>query len=172
MDNFISNLMDRYDQGLLTRRELIQGLAMLVGASNLAAAAPAAQQAVSPVQATSLSHVSIRVKDVDRSVEWYKKVFGLTFSRSLHRPTYTVDMRVGDKEAFVIREGKPTGCDHFGFGTTKFDRPTVIAQLKKMGIEAIPGNEPFGLHILDPDGFPVQFGGCGDELEDKACPPS
>src|SRR5579864_6393082 len=58
MENIISNLLGRYERGTLTRRELIQGLAMLAVASGTVLAADTG------FAATSINHVSIQVSDI------------------------------------------------------------------------------------------------------------
>jgi hypothetical protein len=51
MENLISNLVRRYELGSLTRRELIQSLAMLTAATGTASAAG--------FRASSIDHVSV-----------------------------------------------------------------------------------------------------------------
>ena len=55
METIISNLVTRFERGALTRRELIQALAMLAAASGTAAAVP--QEA--GFKGVKIDHVSI-----------------------------------------------------------------------------------------------------------------
>ena len=66
MEAIISDLVNRFEKGALTRRGLIQGLAMLTAAG------------VSPAQDTGLKgvkidHISIQVSDLPRAIAFYEK---------------------------------------------------------------------------------------------------
>ena len=166
MEQVIASLVKRYESGSLTRRELIQGLAMLAGAGAAAGTASAAavpQAAASspadaPLQAISFDHISVQTKDLEKSAEFYKSVFGLTFLNE-DKAAKTIRLTVGNTtNRLAIRGVEPFGTvDHFAFEVKKFDKPTVIEKLKKMGVEPLQGPEPLLFHVLDPDGYPVQI---------------
>src|SRR5260370_35180271 len=71
MEHVISSLLGRYESGTLTRRELIQGLALLTVASGTISAADTG------FAGTTINHVSIQVSDIKRSAEFYMRAFGL-----------------------------------------------------------------------------------------------
>ena len=72
MDTLLAN----YEQGLLSRRELLQALALV--------AAPAGRQAANGVlRGRNLNHVNLQVADVDRSVEFYRTLFSLPPKRAV-----------------------------------------------------------------------------------------
>src|ERR1700693_432548 len=73
MSEMIEKLLSRYEGGRLPRRELVATLTALA----VAPARLVAQGAPAAVPIRSLNHVSIEVKDVERSVEFYQRVFGL-----------------------------------------------------------------------------------------------
>jgi catechol 2,3-dioxygenase-like lactoylglutathione lyase family enzyme len=151
VDSVISNLVSRYERGLLTRRQLIQGLAMLAGAS---AAVPAS--AAAPFQTTSIDHVSLQVKDLDKAVNFYKNVFGLPVLNEDPK-TKTVRLKVGGGR-IAIRQVEPYGVvDHIAFGVAHYDKPAVIAALKQQGVAPLETGEPLQFHVVDPDGYPVQI---------------
>ena len=81
MDAIITDLVQRFERGRLTRRQLIQGLSALVAAGT--AAAPAAAQN-SRLQAIEVDHTSVLVADLQRSADFYAKVFGLTPVSEVH----------------------------------------------------------------------------------------
>ena len=66
MENLICDLVDSYEEGALSRRQLIQRLAMLAGAGAAGTSAVSAFQtntaAVPAMQASTIDHVSIQVK--------------------------------------------------------------------------------------------------------------
>ena len=154
MESEISQLVSRYDGGTLSRRELIRGLAILSAA---AASTTEKALAATPFQGNSFGHVSIQVKDLDRSVKFYREIFGLSVDDKIVNPPGEFRLNVG-RGMLVIRNVEPYGVvDHFAIGADRFDRAAVTEQLKQKGITAIETHGPRGFYILDPDGFPVQI---------------
>jgi catechol 2,3-dioxygenase-like lactoylglutathione lyase family enzyme len=154
MENIISNLLGRYENGTLTRRELIQGLAMLAVAGETASAAPMEDTGF---KAATINHVSIQVSDIKRSAEFYMRAFGLP-KRVATNPS-SVRLGVGPSH-LTLRQEKPSGnSDHFCLGIDKFNREAVIRDLKARGVKPEPDEKgPQGFHVKDPDGFRVQLG--------------
>ena len=153
MEAVISDLVTRFEKGGLTRRELVRGLAMLVGAGTVGEAAAA--QAPVDFKGSIVDHVSLQVADLQKSTEFYTKLFGFTVI-SEDKPNGIV--RMGFTKPLVsINPVKPTGIvDHFAIGMTAFNRDAVVAFLKERGHTT--ANNPFqGLHIKDPDGVNIQF---------------
>src|ERR1700747_3622391 len=72
MESIISDLVSRFEKGSLSRRELVSGLAML------AASGTAAAQEGLDFKDANIDHISIHVADLQRSVEFYQKMFGFT----------------------------------------------------------------------------------------------
>ena len=152
MDAIISNLVNRFEKGALTRRDLIQALAMLTAAGGTASQAPAQDAGV---KAVKIDHVSIQVSDLPGSIAFYQKMFGLTFV-SEDKPNEIVRLGAG-KVMVSLHHKSPTGVvDHFALGVEKFDKETVTRQLKERG--ATPQeNLDAGFHIKDPQGIGVQI---------------
>jgi hypothetical protein len=64
------------------------------------------------------------------------------------------------KESYILLvRGTPPGkVDHFGIGIDNFDKDSVIRDLKARGASPIEDDGTgLGLHVIDPDGFPVQL---------------
>ena len=151
MKRDIANLVNRYDQGLLTRRELIQALGMLAGASVAGTASFSA-----PFQVNRIDHVSLQVKDLDRTVDFYKKVFGLPILNEDKR-IKTIRLKAGNGK-FVVRNVEPYAVvDHIALGVAPFDKVAAIETLKQQGVTAIDGPQPLTFHVIDPDGYPIQL---------------
>jgi catechol 2,3-dioxygenase-like lactoylglutathione lyase family enzyme len=151
MEHVISSLLGRYESGTLTRRELIQSLAMLAVASGTVSAADTG------FAATTINHVSIQVSDIKRSADFYMRAFGLP-KRKAGNPD-AVRLGVGPSH-LTLRQEKPSGnVDHFCLGIDKFNRESVIRDLKARGVSPEPDEKgPQGFHVKDPDGFRVQLG--------------
>jgi len=154
VEHVISSLLGRYEGGTLTRRDLIQGLAMLTVAGGRASAASPEDTGF---RAATINHVSIQVSDIKRSAEFYMRAFGLPM-RVATNPS-SIRLGVGPSH-LTLRQEKPSGnVDHFCLGIDKFNRESVIHDLKARGVSPEPDeNTPQGFHVKDPDGFRVQLG--------------
>ena len=152
METIIADLVNRFEVGGLTRRQLIQGLSMLMAASAVPAAG-AAQ--TGELHGAGIDHVSILVDDLQRSAAFYQRVFGIT-PLSEDKPNQI--LRLGMKRTIVsLRHEGPAGViDHFAITVENFNRETVTQRLASHGLTP-QQNVQFGFHIKDPDGVVVQI---------------
>jgi catechol 2,3-dioxygenase-like lactoylglutathione lyase family enzyme len=151
METIIADLVNRFEVGGLTRRQLIQGLSMLLAAG----ASPAAAAAqTGGLHGAGIDHVSILVDDLQRSAAFYQRVFGIT-PLSEDKPNQI--LRLGAKQTIVsLRHEAPAGVvDHFAIKVENFNREAVTQQLGALGLTP-QQNVQFGFHIKDPDGVVVQ----------------
>ena len=150
MEVIISDLLNRFEKGALSRRGLIQGLAMLT-----AAGAQAQDTAIKPVK---IDHISIQVTDLPRSIAFYQKIFGFTVV-SEDKPNEIVRLGAAGKVLVSLHHKSPTGLvDHYAIGVEKFNKEAVTRELKERG--ATPeDNLDAGFHIKDPEGISVQIVG-------------
>ena len=146
MKNTISKLLEAYEKGKMSRRTLIQGLAVLAAGSTAAEAAG--------FQGNSVNHISLQVSNLQRSTDFYQRVFACTVNKRDGN-----NQLMFGKNFLVLRPGNPPGkVDHLAIGVDNFNKDSVTADLKARGATPIDqqgGN--FGFHVLDPDGFPVQI---------------
>src|SRR5215470_14008070 len=120
MESIISNLVARFEQGSLNRRDLVRGLAMLAASGTTVAA-----QEDLNFKAATIDHVSLQVADLQRSVDFYQKIFGFSVvseerSRSI--------MRLGNGRTLVsLNRESPTGIvDHFAIGIPRFNKDFAV----------------------------------------------
>ena len=152
MTTEISGLLDRYERGTVTRRELIVALATLAAGTTTNAAAG--------LKVSRLDHISLQVSDLQRSREFYTSVFAASVNTT-PRPANELRLDLGDNAILVLRRaGVPGQVDHLGVRVEGFDRASVAQRLRGSGI--IPVDEPnvpgtVGFHVVDPDGFKVQL---------------
>ncbi|HEY7388094.1 MAG TPA: VOC family protein [Bryobacteraceae bacterium] len=154
MEAMISNLLSRFEKGRLTRRELVNGLAMLAATGGATSAAQAQEGGLKGVK---IDHVSIQVSDLPRSVAFYEKIFGFTVL-SEDKPNEIVRLGSG-KVVVSLHHKSPTGLvDHFAIGVENFNRDAVTRELKQLGVTP-DNNLDAGFHIKDPEGMSVQIVG-------------
>jgi catechol 2,3-dioxygenase-like lactoylglutathione lyase family enzyme len=151
MEAIISNLVTRFEKGKLTRRELIQGLAMLTAASGTALAEPQEPG----FKGARIDHVSIQVSNLQRSINFYQKLFGFTV---VSEDKNNEIVRLGVSKTLVsLHHKSPTAVvDHFAIGVDHFDKESVTRELKLRGANP-EENLDAGFHIKDPEGMNVQI---------------
>ena len=150
MESIISDLLTRFEKGSLSRRELVQGLAMLAASGTTAVA----QEGID-FKTANVDHVSIQVADLQRSVDFYQKIFGFSVV-SEDKPLGII--RLGTNRTLVsLNHQSPAGIvDHFAIGVPRYSRESAERYLTQRG--ARPENDPYaGLHVNDPDGINVQI---------------
>jgi len=154
MEPIISDLLSRFEKGSLSRRDLVRGLAMLAAGGTAAAA-----QDDIDFKAVNIDHVSIHVADLQRSIDFYQKMFGFSVV-SQEQPREIV--RLGNSKVLVsINRGSPAGIlDHFSFGIPRFNKEAVVRYLRQRGATPLEGDYA-GLHVKDPDGINVQIAAQG-----------
>ena len=157
MDSIITELVHRFERGRVTRRQLIQALSALVAAG--ATSTPAAAQPAG-LKATGINHTSVLVTDLQRSAEFYQRIFGLR-PVSEDKPNRILRLGAGGSGVgstlVSLRQQSPKGLiDHFAISVEQFNRDAVTQVLKQHGLTP-DQNIEFGFHIKDPDGAVVQI---------------
>src|SRR5689334_9109161 len=108
MEITISNLLKSYENGNLSRRQLIQSLALMASAATAGTSAPPP----APLPASSVNHIAITVSDVKKSSDWYKELFGLVPEQD----TATAAVLGFGNTVLVLRPGQNPGrLTHFCF---------------------------------------------------------
>jgi catechol 2,3-dioxygenase-like lactoylglutathione lyase family enzyme len=165
MENLIAKLLQDFEHGKMTRRQLIQSLALAATAASAASAVPAAAAPAGSdstiLKATYLNHVGYQVKDYARSRDWYGELFGMKVALDDGKKA---NMAVG--ESLLIFHTKQSAStptvDHVCLTIADWDKDKsvkekVAGELKRRGLEVRTTEGSF--HFKDPDGFELQVGG-------------
>ena len=159
MEHIINRLLQDYEHGRMTRRQLIQTLA--VGAT---AAAGVAKVDAAPATATYINHVSMQVADYQKTRDFYSGLFGMKVSGDNGKTECTLGF--GNNTIIArnaaSRPGAKIGVDHIAYTLANWDTDPKIkaamdAELKRRGLMVRVTNNSF--HVQDPDGLEVQMGG-------------
>jgi catechol 2,3-dioxygenase-like lactoylglutathione lyase family enzyme len=150
METIISDLLARFEKGSLNRRDLVRGLALLAASGTAATA-----QEEIDFKTANIDHVSIQVANLQRSADFYQKMFGFTVV-SEDKPQGIV--RVGNGRVLVsFNNQSPAGkVDHFSIGIPRYNKEAVTRYLQQRGATVLQGDLA-GQHIKDPDGVSVQI---------------
>ncbi len=153
MRTFISRILERYESGDLSRRDLIQALA------SLAAAAPAASAAGSPFKGVGLNHIAVRVTDIPRSKAFYQGLLGLPL---MSESSGSCFLKLGD-EFLTLFQNRNPGLDHYCVEIETFRPDEVMDQLKREGLQPRRPDGTDRIYFRDPDGLEVQFAAVGHQ---------
>ena len=170
MKDIIEKLLNKYEGGSITRRDLVT----MLGAMAVAPTRLVAQSSPAPINVRSLNHVSIEVKDVDRSVEFYQRVFGLKVKSREGTPgnpvagggngVSVVNLATGAGPEFIgIYNGagasEKGSIGHFCLGIQNYNADQVMKALTDRGVKARmrTRGESREIFLTDPDNISVQL---------------
>jgi catechol 2,3-dioxygenase-like lactoylglutathione lyase family enzyme len=156
MEGTIAKLLQQFEQGKLTRRQLIQSIALAATAASVSASAPAADGKILP--ATNINHVSYQVTDYAKSRDFYAGLFGMKVSEDDGKQCR---LTFGNNILIVRNRTPAPKVDHIAFTIANWDKEkeSYEAEIKRRGLKITSGDIKTSLHVADPDGFEVQFGG-------------
>lgn len=157
----IENLVEKFEQKKMTRRELV---ASLIAATTLAVAPSLKAQSATPVAiGKSMNHVSLSVTNVQRSADFYNRVLGMEI---ISRPANGgLNMGLG-AESFLglYNLANPGGMHHLCIGVDDYNADVLAEKLVDHGIAVDvnrdPANRTSGgdqLYFSDPDGIRIQL---------------
>jgi catechol 2,3-dioxygenase-like lactoylglutathione lyase family enzyme len=181
MENVIAGLLSDFENGKMTRRQLIQSLALAAVAAAPAStvvgqtpAAPAAASAPAPWKTVWLDHISYAVSDYKKSTAFYTNLMGWEVQND--NGTSHATLKIGNVGGIIIRNrrepaanaqptqpGRPplTGViNHISYGISPWDTEGVKAELERRGLKPRPdmvGENFKSYHVTDPDGWDLQI---------------
>jgi catechol 2,3-dioxygenase-like lactoylglutathione lyase family enzyme len=126
----LESLLSSYENGRITRRELLGALAAF------AAAGPASAQGFQPAigAVKQLNHVTLFVEDVRKSVSFYQSLFGMPVLTP-QDPGINLTAGTGFLGIYPA-DGRPTGVNHVCLGLENFDADTTLKKLVDRGLDA------------------------------------
>lgn len=162
VEQIVAKLVNEFEQGKLTRRQLIQNLTLAVTAGSALSAVPAAAAEGKVLKATNINHVSYQVTDYARTRDFYAGLFGMKVAEDDGK--IQCRLLFGDNILAIRNRQAARGADrvdHIAYTIANWDREkgAYEAEIKRRGLKIESGDIKTSLNILDPDGFRVQFGG-------------
>jgi catechol 2,3-dioxygenase-like lactoylglutathione lyase family enzyme len=183
MESVIAGLLKQFEDGKLTRRQLIQSLT-LAAAAAVPGTAIAAQTKESqipvpkdpaPWKTVYLDHISYAVSDYRRSAAFYRDLMGWTIVNEGQNGNQCT-MNIGSIGQIIIRNNRvstgsapqPRGdrppltgvINHVSWGVQPWDTDKVKAELERRGLNPRPdmvGENFKSFHVIDPDGWDLQI---------------
>jgi len=156
MEQIIAKLLRDFENGKLTRRQLVQSLALAATAAS-AVSTPVAAAEGRVFKAVSINHVSYQVADYKKSRDFYVGLFGMKVTEDDGKECRLV---FGDNILIPRNRTPSPQVDHIAYSIADWDKEkdSVEAELKRRGLE-FTGSAKTSFSVKDPDGFHVQFGG-------------
>lgn len=131
-----------------------------------------------PFSIHHIDHIVLRVADLQRSIDFYRQVFGAEVVRH-NEPLGLVHLRAGtsmidlvDLQGELGRKGggaaeaRKRNVDHFCLRVEPFDEAALVAHLQSFGLTVEKAARRFGaegyglsLYCFDPDGNQVELKG-------------
>ena len=162
MEHIIAKLLQNFEEGKMSRRQLIQSLTLAAAAVPAVTASTAAAADSTIAKATYLNHVGYQVADYGKSRDWYAGLFGMKVLSDDNKARAA--LAVGESQLILHNRQSPNApvIDHICFTIANWDEDksvmgAVEAELKRRGLEI--QSSPRSFDIKDPDGFRVQIGG-------------
>jgi len=155
MQTQIVKLINDFEHGRLSRRQLIAYLTGMFATSLGATFAFADQQpgraapnpAAPTFDAIDLNHIALSVTDVQRSQKWYQKHLGL-------KPRGQEGFLTTGKGWLALFQGDKPGLNHYCYSIANYDPADAVARLKAAGLT--PRREGERVYFADPDGIECQ----------------
>lgn len=119
------------------------------------------------LQATSLDHVNMNVKDLEKTVEFYKKLFGFEIRKEDNSPNkLDAPSKIIGNDSIKLclyedPQMSPTGgIAHFGFHVANFD--DIMNKCKELDVKVLyDGPVEFeksrSVYIKDPSGYDIEL---------------
>lgn len=148
--NLISALLERYESGGVSRRQLVQALTALMTAGS----APAAE---STFKGAGLNHIAVRVTDIPRTKAFYQQLLGLPL---ISESGSSLFLKTGDEFLTFFKNSTP-GLDHFCVAIEDFNPGEVMNRLAAQGLKPRRPSGTNRIYFPDPDGLEVQLSAVG-----------
>jgi len=144
MRRTVSDMLEGYERGKISRRHLVTGLAAL------AAVSPRPAEA-STFQGVEINHVALNVSDVKRSRDFYQKHLGLPVVSESDQNCF---LGLGNN-FLALFQGSNPGMNHYCIAVKDYEVATAAATLEAEGLN--PRRTQDRVYFNDPDGLTVQL---------------
>lgn len=170
-EQIIDKVVKDFENGKMSRRELIRTLALTVTAVtagsvtavSAASPAPAAAADGKGFKALTVNHISYQALDYARCRDFYVNLLGMTVAFDTGDQCYLQfgdpNSHAGETTIHLRRtnrsDNKPY-VDHVAYTIDNWDRDAVLAELKRRGFDPAADSK-YGWTIKDSEGYEIQL---------------
>ena len=119
------------------------------------------------LKARMIDHVNMKVKNLDKSVEFYKNLFGFVIKQEENQNKIDAPSKIIGNDSiklclYEVPDMTPEGgIAHFGFNVENFDE--VISKCEELGVKilydgVINWEKSKSVYIVDPSGYELELG--------------
>jgi catechol 2,3-dioxygenase-like lactoylglutathione lyase family enzyme len=179
MQNLIGDLLQQFEQGKLSRRQLVKNLVGAVTAASVLGATPAAASDGGLIRAVGINHISIQAPDYAAERDFMVGLLGVEVSKD---DGHSCSFKVGETVILIrkpsvrrkaisgvkVNHGSETpGVDHISYTLANWETDPRVEQATRQelsrrglptGQDQIPGKSRT-FHVDDPFGLGLQLGG-------------
>jgi catechol 2,3-dioxygenase-like lactoylglutathione lyase family enzyme len=165
MERMVAKLLDDFDHGKMTRRQLVQTLALVAASAegakpSLGSAAPVSTKSSKGFRAVAVNHVSYQVNDYAKTRDFYADLLGMKVVGDTGTQCCLV---IAGTNTFVIPRNRspaitPPLVAHIAYTIENWDKDEVKAELERRGLNPQADTDN-SFHIKDPNGFNLQISG-------------
>jgi predicted enzyme related to lactoylglutathione lyase len=140
MESIIAGLLQQFEDGKMTRRQLIQSLALAAAApavSTVAAqtpAAPAATSGPAPWKTVWLDHISFAVADYKRSTDFYTSLMGWEVRNDNGKTQ--ASLNIGNIGGIIIRNRRQPAANLAAREPSRPERPPLTGVINHISISS------------------------------------
>ena len=180
METIIARLLQDFEDGKMSRRQLIKSLAVAATAASAVTSPVSIEAQGQGFRTIALDHISYQVTDYKRTRDFYADFMGMTVSGDNGSSQCT--LRFGDASVIARNRRQPAPADapvksvidHVAFKIDNWNTDRVKSELERRGLaprlDTGGGDGYASLHVKDPDGWDLQISGDpkpGDPLYKK-----
>ena len=180
METIIARLLQDFEDGKMSRRQLIKSLAVAATAASAVTSPVSIEAQGQGFRTIALDHISYQVTDYKRTRDFYADLMGMTVSGDNGSSQCT--LRFGDASVIARNRRQPAPADapvksvidHVAFKIDNWNTDRVKSKLERRGLaprlDTGGGDGYASFHVKDPDGWDLQISGDpkpGDPLYKK-----
>lgn len=158
MEKIADDMLGQFERGRVSRRQLVQMIALGMTAAAGATRAHAANPPQRGFKAVAVNHISFGVADYARTRDFYADLLGMAVSGDDGSQCY---LKFGADSFLIARRSKAPGAaplvDHICYTIEDWDKDAVEAELRRRGLNPEPDTDE-SFHVRDPDGYRLQIG--------------
>src|SRR5438270_702222 len=134
MEQIIDNLLNQFENGKMSRRQLVQSLALTTVAATAGTPALAADPAAKHFQAVNVNHISYGTSDYAKVRDFYSDLLGMKVIQDNGKQAL---MKFGDSLLIARNTIDPAGkpyVDHICYTLANWDEKAVKDELDRRGL--------------------------------------
>ena len=158
MEKIADDMLGQFERGRVSRRQLVQMIALGMTAAASATRSVAATAPQRGFKAVAVNHISFGVADYARTRDFYADLLGMAVSGDDGSQCY---LKFGADSFLIARRSQAPGAaplvDHICYTIEDWDKGAVEAELRRRGLNPEPDTDE-SFHVRDPDGYRLQIG--------------